>query len=63
MIVQNLFKFMISCVVSHDPNAVALLLTYKNLENMLFKTMLSSENVLLRTEVNKRLKEMISSKS
>ena len=63
MIVQNLFKFMIFCVISHDPNAIALLLTYKNLEEMLFKTMLKSENILIRTEVNKRLKEMISSKS
>jgi hypothetical protein len=51
------------CVILNDLNAVAILLQYNNLEQMLFKTMIRSENFIVRNEVTKRITEMIVSKA
>ncbi len=62
-IVSTIFKFLYHFVINNDPHAIVYIPQYKNIEDMLHKSMLRTENILLRQEMAKRMKEMISSRS
>lgn len=59
MIVANLFKFMFFTIFNQDQSAVVAITQYKNLEEMLLKSTVITENMIIRNEILKKFKEMI----
>ena len=62
-IVTNLFKFMTLAVFQNDASAIVYVTAYENLEDMLAKATVKTENWYIRNEVLKRFKELICSRS
>mmetsp|Transcript_9591 Transcript_9591/g.9231 ORF Transcript_9591/g.9231 Transcript_9591/m.9231 type:complete len:440 (+) Transcript_9591:490-1809(+) len=58
-LIKNLFIILYSCVINNDPGAIVLIPQYENIREMLFKTILRSENFYIRNEMGKKIKEMI----
>jgi hypothetical protein len=61
--VSNLFKFMQFTIFSHDSSAVVSIAKYPNLQNLLLKSTIMSENVCIRTEILKRMREILTPKT
>jgi len=60
IIVQNLFYFILQFIVANDPSTLRGIAEYPNLEQILVKGMLKTENYFLRNELGLRLADLIS---
>lgn len=56
---SHLFKFVMHTVFSSDPGSVNLIAKYPNLEDLLFKSTIQTENWYMRVDTMKRIKEVI----
>jgi hypothetical protein len=62
-IITNLFRFMFFTVFNHDPSSATYIVKYQNLQNFLRKSTVITENWVIRNEVLKKLKEILSMKT
>lgn len=58
-IVSTLFKFLQFTIFNHDKQSAVVIVSYPQLESMLLKSTLMTENLTLRNEVLRRLKDII----
>ena len=59
----TLFKFMSACIINNDQSAANVIPLYSNLDTFLIKTMLKSENIYLKNEMSRKLKDILGVRS
>lgn len=57
--IKNIFTFLYQCVILNESSSIVGIPLYPNIEDMLFKTMLRTENFCTRLEMGRKIKDMI----
>ncbi len=58
-IIQSLFRFLQIAIFSHEKSAATIITRYENLYELLYKSTIAVENFQIRSEVLKRIKEIV----